>query len=361
MEFFLVGGAVRDRLLGYPSSERDWVVVGATPQQMIAAGFKPVGRDFPVFLHPDTNEEYALARTERKSGHGYHGFTFHASPAVTLEQDLARRDLTINAIAETDDGQLVDPYGGQRDLQLKLLRHVSPAFAEDPLRILRIARFAARYHHLGFTVAAETLALIRQIVESGEVDHLVPERIWKETERALQERNPEVYFDLLLNCGALPRLTGGRWQASGDGWRALRQAVAQQYPVPVRFAVLFTPGQAELAQAVCRYWKVPNGFSELSQLSVRECPHAAAANDAETTFTLIQRSDALRRPDRFVELLQSCAARGTPANQLDRLQQALTLAMEIRAQPLLDAGLKGPELGQAMAQARRETIGKLWP
>ena len=206
MKTFLVGGAVRDKLLGYPSSEKDWVVVGATPKIMEAQGFVPVGKDFPVFLHPQTREEYALARTERKTGHGYAGFTFYCAEDITLEDDLRRRDLTINAIAEDAQGNIIDPYNGRRDLEQKILRHVSPAFAEDPVRILRIARFAARYHHLGFRIAEETLALMRSMVVSGEADHLVAERVWKETQRALGETSADVFIRVLRDCGALARI-----------------------------------------------------------------------------------------------------------------------------------------------------------
>ena len=203
MQIYKVGGAVRDRLLGKPVTDIDWVVVGASTEEMLAKGFRPVGADFPVFLHPRTGEEYALARTERKSGRGYGGFTFHASPEVTLEEDLIRRDLTINAMAEDDHGQLTDPYQGQRDLQARVLRHVSPAFAEDPLRVLRVARFAARYAALGFTVAPETLELMRQLSESGELQALTAERSWKEISRALMEEQPQVFIQVLRDCGAL--------------------------------------------------------------------------------------------------------------------------------------------------------------
>ena len=206
MKIYRVGGAVRDKLLNYPSDENDWVVVGATPQKMVDLNYVPVGSDFPVFIQPETGEEYALARTERKSGHGYQGFTFHADENISLEEDLVRRDLTINAMAENQDGSLIDPYGGQRDLSDKLLRHVSDAFTEDPLRVLRVARFAARYHHLGFTIAPETLDLMTSITASGELGYLVAERVWKETERALGERSPDIYIQTLRDCGALKAL-----------------------------------------------------------------------------------------------------------------------------------------------------------
>ena len=206
MKIYLVGGAVRDKLLNYPSTENDWVVVGGSPQQMLDQGYQPVGQDFPVFIDPKSGEEYALARTERKSGHGYQGFTFHTDPDISLDEDLVRRDLTINAMAEGADGSIIDPYGGQRDLNAKILRHVSEAFTEDPLRVLRVARFAARYHHLGFTVAPETMALMQQLADSGELSHLVAERLWKETERALGERSPDIYIQVLRDCGALAKL-----------------------------------------------------------------------------------------------------------------------------------------------------------
>jgi tRNA nucleotidyltransferase (CCA-adding enzyme) len=206
MQIFLVGGAVRDQLLGLPVTEKDWVVVGASDEELLAQGFKSVGKDFPVFLHPHTQEEYALARQERKTAPGYGGFSFDTQPSVSLEEDLLRRDLTINAMAQDEQGAIIDPYGGQQDLQARLLRHVSPAFSEDPVRILRIARFSARYHHLGFSIAPETLQLMAAMVDAQEVDHLVPERVWKETSRALQEASPVVYFHVLRSCGALARL-----------------------------------------------------------------------------------------------------------------------------------------------------------
>ena len=206
MKTYLVGGAVRDKLLDYPSDENDWVVVGGSPQKMIDLGYQPVGQDFPVFINPKSGEEYALARTERKSGHGYQGFSFHTAPDISLEDDLVRRDLTINAMAEDENGEIIDPYGGRQDLNDKLLRHVSDAFTEDPLRVLRVARFAARYHHMGFTIAPETMALMQNLVSSGELAHLVAERLWKETERALCERSPDIYIQVLRDCGALAQL-----------------------------------------------------------------------------------------------------------------------------------------------------------
>ncbi|MGL5697276.1 MAG: multifunctional CCA addition/repair protein, partial [Plesiomonas shigelloides] len=253
MQTYLVGGAVRDQLLGLNVTERDWVVVGATPEQLLAQGYQQVGRDFPVFLHPRTHEEYALARTERKQGQGYTGFVCHAAPDVTLEQDLLRRDLTINAIAQAEDGSLTDPYGGQQDLRDRWLRHVSPAFSEDPLRVLRVARFAARFAHLGFRVAPETLALMQQISTSGELTHLTAERVWKETEKALNSAAPDVYFAVLRACGALtvlfPELDNLFGVPAPEKWHpeidsgihtlmALQQAAQRAYGPEVRFAVL---------------------------------------------------------------------------------------------------------------------------
>ncbi|MGB2041862.1 MAG: multifunctional CCA addition/repair protein, partial [Porticoccaceae bacterium] len=253
MKIYLVGGAVRDKLLGYPSDENDWVVVGSSPKQMVELGYQPVGQDFPVFIKPQTGEEYALARTERKSGHGYQGFTFHTAADISLEDDLLRRDLSINAMAEDDTGQIIDPYGGQRDLQDRVLRHVSDAFTEDPLRVLRVARFAARYHHLGFTIAPETMSLMRQIASSGELAHLVAERVWKETERALCEKSPDIYIEVLRDCGALQILLPEVEQLFGIPQRAdyhpevdtgvhtlmsLQQATKLSDKPEVRFSVL---------------------------------------------------------------------------------------------------------------------------
>ena len=253
MKIYLVGGAVRDKLLNYPSDENDWVVVGSSPEQMVELGYQPVGQDFPVFIKPQTGEEYALARTERKSGHGYQGFTFHTAADISLEEDLIRRDLTINAMAQDDSGQIIDPYGGQQDLQARVLRHVSDAFTEDPLRVLRLARFAARYHHLGFSIAPETLTLMTDIAASGELAHLVAERVWKETERALCERSPDIYIQVLRDCGALQILLPEVEQLFGIPQRAdyhpevdtgihtlmsLQQAVKLSDKPEVRFSVL---------------------------------------------------------------------------------------------------------------------------
>ena len=340
MKIYIVGGAVRDELLGRPNADRDYVVVGATPQAMQAAGYRPVGKDFPVFLHPQTHEEYALARTERKSGHGYHGFTFHAAPDVTLEEDLARRDLTINAMARGTDGELIDPYCGQRDLQAKILRHVGPAFAEDPVRILRIARFAARFSD--FSVAPETLALMRGMVASGEVDHLVAERVWQELAKGLMEDKPSRLFEVLRDCGALARLLPEVDALFGVAQRAdyhpeidtgihtmmvIDQSARHRLPLPVRFAALThdlgkaqTPpdilprhlGHEErsfnLTETLSARLRVPNDCRDLALLMARYhgVIHRAVELKASTIVSLFEKTDALRRPERFQQLLDAC-------------------------------------------------------
>lgn len=341
MQAYVVGGAVRDALLGLPVKDRDWVVVGSTPEEMLARGFRPVGRDFPVFLHPHTSEEYALARTERKSGRGYTGFVCHASPEVTLEEDLLRRDLTINAIARTEDGTLIDPYGGQRDLAARLFRHVSPAFAEDPLRILRVARFAARF--TDFTVAPETLALMQQMVGAGEVDHLVAERVWQEFARGLMEARPARMIRVLRDCGALAvilpeldRLFGipqpEKYHPEIDtGEHVLMvvdAAAASAQPLAVRWACLLhdlgkgdTPAHvlphhygheaasARRARAVSERLKAPTDCRDLAEMVAREHGILARAEALrpETMVKLIERCDGLRRPERFELMLQAAA------------------------------------------------------
>ncbi len=340
MQIFTVGGAVRDELLGRPVADRDYVVVGASPQAMLDKGFRPVGKDFPVFLHPETQEEYALARTERKTGRGYHGFAFHAAPEVTLEQDLARRDLTINAMARGADGVLVDPFHGQRDLSAKILRHVGPAFAEDPVRILRIARFAARF--ADFTVAPETLTLMRAMVDAGEVDHLVAERVWQELAKGLMEAGPARMFAVLRECGALSRLLPEVEALFGVAQRAdyhpeidtgvhtmmvIDQSARQEFALPVRFAALThdlgkatTPADilprhhghemrsVKLVATLCERLRVPNECRDLALLAARYHGdiHRAAELRPTTLVTLLERTDALRRPERFGQLLQAC-------------------------------------------------------
>ena len=342
MKVYCVGGAVRDQLLGLPVQDRDWVVVGATPEELLARGFTPVGKDFPVFLHPQTHEEYALARTERKRGHGYHGFIFHASPDVTLEEDLARRDLTINAIAQAEDGALIDPFGGRADLARKILRHVSPAFAEDPVRILRVARFAARFHD--FTLADETLQLMRRMVEAGEVDHLVPERVWQELARGLMEARPARMFETLRACGALAKLLPELERLWGVPQRAdfhpevdtgrhvmmvIDMAARLGLSLPARFAALthdlgkgLTPAEllprhvgheersVALIKPLCARLRAPAACRELALLVARYHGeiHKIAELRPETQLKILERCDALRRPARFDEILAACEA-----------------------------------------------------
>lgn len=340
MQTFIVGGAVRDELLGRPNADRDYVIVGATPELLLTQGFRPVGKDFPVFLHPLTQEEYALARTERKSGHGYHGFTFHAAPDVTLEEDLARRDLTINAMAKAADGTLIDPFHGERDLSAKILRHVGPAFAEDPVRILRTARFAARFSD--FSVAPETLALMRNMVASGEVDHLVAERVWQELATGLMEEKPSRMFEVLRDCGALARLLPELDLLFGVPQRAdyhpeidtgihtmmvVDQSALRGFTLPVRFAALThdlgkgtTPADilprhigheersVHLTEKLCARLRVPTECRDLALLMARYHGnvHRSADLKASTIVTLFEKTDALRRPERFQQLLDTC-------------------------------------------------------
>ena len=386
MDVYLVGGAVRDKLLGYPVSERDWVVVGATPQQMRDLGYKPVGKDFPVFLHPDTAEEYALARTERKTAPGYTGFQCHAAPDVTLEDDLIRRDLTINAMAEDERGRLIDPYGGRRDIAAKYLRHVSPAFAEDPVRILRLARFAARYHHLGFRPAPETLALMKQMVERGEADHLVAERVWKELSRALGERQPQVFIQVLRACGALAaiipeldrRFTAPAAGPDGDGGeqalQALTQACALDRDIGVRFAALIyqlaaPPGGPATVTGLCQRLGVPREARELA-LAVaahhRHCHRAFSLSGADL-LRLIMTLDGLRRPQRFAQFLLCCEAdarrrpqqQQAPYRQAELLREALATCLAVDTKPLLRAGLQGKQLGDELQRRRVQALQAL--
>ena len=310
MKVYAVGGSVRDELLGHPSADRDWVVVGADPGKMAALGYRAVGADFPVFLHPETHEEYALARTERKTAPGYKGFRFHASPDVTLEEDLRRRDLTINAIARGEDGTLVDPFGGAEDLRRGILRHVSEAFAEDPVRILRVARFAARF---GFAVAPETMALMQGMVRSGEADHLVPERVWQELARGLQEKEPARMIAVLRECGALARTLPevDSQSARDDGaLLAARLAASTAYGLPVRFACLtggLAPGSVA---ALCERINAPGECRDLAGLAAREraAVEGASALGAEALLALLERADAFRRPERLDRLMEVCEA-----------------------------------------------------
>ena len=371
MKVYLVGGAVRDALLGLPVKDRDWVVVGATPEDMLAAGYKQVGADFPVFLHPDTREEYALARTERKQGHGYHGFTVYSAPDVTLEEDLQRRDLTINAMAQSVDGEVVDPFGGRADLEARLLRHVSPAFEEDPLRILRTARFAARFAPMGFAVAEETMELMRGMVEQGEVDHLVAERVWQETRRALHEQAPRVYFEVLRECGALavvmPEVDGLMEYPEGGAVAAvaaptggmspvgrLERACALSEDTPVRYAALIAGLDDESRDQLNERLKVPNDCKSLPAVaeSIRRELAGEPELTAERIRDLIDAGDGWRRPERFAQLLIVLQASGISQASTDLLEKAREAASQVDPQQLMAAGYKGKALGEAIQGER---------
>lgn len=397
---YLVGGAVRDTLLNREILERDFLVVGATSEQMIALGFEQVGRDFPVFLHPKTKDEYALARTERKQGHGYTGFTCFASPDVTIEEDLIRRDLTVNAMAMDENGNIIDPYNGQADLEKKILRHVSPAFIEDPLRVLRVARFAARYFQYGFSIATETLALMQSISESGELQALSAERIWKETQRSLLESNPEVFFNTLYDCGALKEI----WPSLHQCWMvpntekhhpeiytgvhtmmALKQAVLLSRKCDVRFAVVchdlgkgLTPIEElpshktheklglPLVKNICENLKVPNHYKSLA-LKVCEfhlhC-HRAFELKPSTILKLFDSLDVWRKPEEFNDFLLACQAdalgrKGFEHNtypQKNYLEQLAKAALQVSAKTFVKQGLKGLEIRNAINNERLSII-----
>ena len=339
MKIYQVGGSVRDALLGRAVVDRDYVVVGATPDELIAQGYKPVGKDFPVFLHPQTHEEYALARTERKTAPGYQGFVFHTEPTVTLEEDLARRDFTVNAMAQGEDGVIVDPYNGQADLKAGVLRHVGAAFAEDPVRILRAARFAARF---GFTIAPETLALMRQMAENGEVDALVPERVWQEVARGLMEADPVLMFATLQACGALARALPEfmPWAADAANMRALAYAAAQEAALPVRFAACAGALGEERITRLCERVRVPTDCRDLALIHARNADEfaAAATLQAPALAGLVQRCDGLRQPERFLSLIavaqsyaQGARADTGYAEGVRRLQLALAAVRGIDA------------------------------
>ena len=394
MQIYLVGGAVRDSLINYPSSENDWVVVGATPEQMTDLGYKPVGQDFPVFIHPKTGEEYALARTERKSGHGYKGFEFYTSTEVSLEEDLIRRDLTINAMAQDDEGRIIDPFDGQKDLAHKLLRHVSEAFTEDPLRVLRVARFAARYAHLGFTVAPETMELMKSIVAKGEIEFLVAERVWKETSRALTEQSPQVFFEVLKACNALEVLLPEVDALFGVPQRAdyhpeidtgihtlmaLKAATKLTDCEAIRFAVLvhdvgkaITPEDVlpshsghekrglPLVKAICDRLTVPNKHRQLA-MSVTEfhlhC-HRALELKPATLLKLFQSIGAIRSPDKLIDFLTCCEAdiKGRAGFEdaaypsKDYLLAALEAVSQADISDLVAQGVTGAEIGKQLNQ-----------
>jgi tRNA nucleotidyltransferase (CCA-adding enzyme) len=398
MQLYVVGGAVRDTLLGLPAADRDWVAVGATPEDLLALGYRPVGKDFPVFIHPHTGEEVALARTERKTGRGYHGFSIHAAPGVTLEEDLRRRDLTINAIAQAEDGTLIDPHGGQRDLQARVLRHVSEAFVEDPVRLLRVARLAARFPD--FTLAPETRALMERMVAEGEVDALVPERVWQELSRGLMAERPSRMFEVLRGCGALKRLlpeVDRLWgvpqppehhpeiDTGVHMMMVLDECARQQAALPVRWACLchdlgkgttspeawprhigHEGRSATLASKLAARLRVPADCRELADVVAREHSHIHASGTlgAAALARLFERCDALRRPERFTAVLQACAcdARGRTGRQDEpyapaaRLPALLTAARAVDTATVAEAavagGQRGPVIGQAVHAAR---------
>lgn len=400
MEIYLVGGCVRDQLLGLKTKDRDWVVVGATPEEMLQQKFQQVGKDFPVFLHPKTNEEYALARTERKTAAGYAGFSFHASSDVTLEEDLIRRDLTINAIAQSNDGELIDPFNGQADIQAKILRHVSSAFVEDPVRILRIARFAARFAELDFSIAEETQQLMIEMVNNGEVDSLVPERVWQETMRALTEKTPTRYFEVLRECGALKKLFPEIDQLWGvpqpekhhpeidtgiHTMMVLTQAAKLSDDPKVRFAALvhdlgkgITPKfelpkhiahesrGVPLVESLCDRYRIPNDYRELAVIVTKYHLHyhRAAELKNSTFLKTLESLDAFRRPERFELFLLACEAdsRGRTGYEDKQFEQpeifrkTFNAAKQLNAKELVAQGLKGKEIKDELAKQRIHAI-----
>jgi tRNA nucleotidyltransferase (CCA-adding enzyme) len=348
---YVVGGAVRDELLGLPLKDRDYVVVGATPEEMVRAGYRPVGKDFPVFLHPVTHEEYALARTERKSGRGYKGFTVHAAPDVTLEEDLRRRDLTINAMAKAEGGSLIDPFDGKKDLEAGVLRHVSEAFAEDPVRILRVARFAARF---GFKVHEKTLQLMRDMVASGETDHLVAERVWQEFSKGLAEKHPERMFEVLKACGLLEKLFPSPEKIS---LKSLAGAAESGAPLPVRFALLAWPLKEADVEALCERLRAPNEARDLALLACRNRERLRGAHHAtpEALLDLLKAADAFRRPERFAELLE--VARLAEGLETERVGLALRAASALDAGAIAKEG-RGSEIAALIDKARVKAIAQ---
>lgn len=363
MEIFLVGGAVRDKLLGYPFSDRDWVVVGATPEQLLGQGFQPVGKDFPVFLHPDSKEEYALARTERKTGAGYTGFQCHSSPDVSIEEDLMRRDLTVNAIAQAQDGTLIDPFNGQQDIKDRYLRHVSEAFIEDPLRVLRCARFLARYFHLGFRIADETIALSQQISASGELQHLSKERVWQELEKALGERSPEQYFIALQQCHAAAILWPQLNPLSEQQLQLLTQSAEQGLTTAQRFSMLFFNVCEADSKAVLEHLKAPNEFKELALMVSQYGLRCVQLDDQSSDYNqqkllLIEALDAFRRPERFQLFLGCCSLLAANENTQKQLQAAYLACQSIDVKALAAQGLKGPEIAKAIRQQRLQAIAE---
>ena len=358
MDVYLVGGAVRDELLERPVTERDWVVVGATPQEMRSKGYEQVGKDFPVFLHPKTKEEYALARTERKSGSGYTGFVCYAAPDVTLEQDLVRRDLTVNAIAKDNKGNLIDPYHGVADIQARTLRHVSEAFSEDPLRVFRVARFAARYAYLGFTVADETISLMHSMAASGELIHLTAERVWKETIRALGEHNPNVYFQVLGEANALNDWFPEICHSLEAICQRLERGASTKVNDEIRWALLFADIEPQQTERLCKRLKAPNKYSDLAILVSRFCAKFSASNSAEEWLAICNHCDAWRKPQRFTDLITACTMITDKSGFTDALALSLTNAVReacaLNAKTFVEMGLRGPQIGVAMNDARRD-------
>ncbi|WP_339098398.1 multifunctional CCA addition/repair protein [Pectobacterium brasiliense] len=396
MKIYLVGGAVRDSLLGLPVTEKDWVVVGATPENLLEQGYQQVGKDFPVFLHPISRDEYALARTERKSGKGYTGFVCHAAPDVTLEQDLLRRDLTINAIARTERGDLIDPYHGRRDLENRVLRHVSDAFSEDPLRVLRVARFAARFAHLGFQIAEETMALMQKMAHEGELAYLTPERVWKETEKALGTSSPDVYFQVLRDCGALAVLfpeidnlygvpAPAKWHPEIDTGIHTMMTVAMAArlspEIDVRFATLchdlgkgltppelwprhhgHGPAGVKLVEALCQRLRVPNPIRDLAKLvaEYHDLVHTVQVLQPKTLLKLFDAIDVWRKPQRLEQLAltSEADARGragfeeNPYPQGDYLREAFRIASQVSSADVVADGFKGIDVRNELARRR---------
>lgn len=350
MKTYLVGGAIRDALLGLEVKDRDWVVVGASPQAMLDMGYQPIGKDFPVFLNPKSHEEYALARTERKTAKGYHGFAFYADEDVTLEQDLSRRDLTVNAMAQDADGTLIDPYHGQRDIQQKVLRHVTLAFREDPVRILRVARFAARFSD--FSIAPETLVLMRGMVANGEADSLVAERVWQEIAKGLMEAKPSRMFEVLQDCYLLQKILPSLANNQA-AMQALDLAALQRYSLAVRFATLQLPTPS---------LKAPSDCTQLSQVVTKLLNGYKANLNAEQTYECLERGDAIRQPDRFALAVQAfeCLQSETPTKPLKlALEAILAVASEPIAQQALQDGLSGAQVGELIARARIAAIAAL--
>ncbi|PHM72094.1 multifunctional CCA addition/repair protein [Xenorhabdus kozodoii] len=372
MKIYLVGGAVRDQLLGLPVTERDWVVVGSHPEELLSQGYQQVGKDFPVFLHPKTHEEYALARTERKSGQGYTGFTCYAAPDVTLEEDLLRRDLTINAIAQSPEGEFIDPYHGARDLNNRLLRHVSPAFAEDPLRVLRLARFAARFAHLGFSIAPETQALITEMVAGGELSSLTPERVWRETEKALASPSPQVYFQALRDCKALavlfPEIDNlfGVHDVGSPSLRVLQISTQLSEEVDIRFASLCSHVEMTPLKQMCKRLRIPNSARDLATIVTQyhNWVHTVEQLPPEALLTLFNAVDAWRKPQRIEQLIICSEAdhRGyTEAEisaypQADYLREVFAIASQVSVQKVIARGFQGAEIRTELERQRHIAI-----